>query len=87
MWEINKKVQSLEEHKGPLTSIKVKSNDKECVSASADGTCIIWDLIRFVRNQVNYRINRFMRSVPTKVPFSGKSVVSFIPINRNFNSW
>ena len=81
MREINKKVQSLKEsmkeHKGPLTSIRVKSNDKECVSASADGTCIIWDLIRFVRNQVNYRIIRFMRYCSHKK--------YLFPANRSFH--
>ena len=30
----------------------MRRNDGECVSASADGTCIIWDLHRFVRNQI-----------------------------------
>ncbi|KAF7651790.1 hypothetical protein LDENG_00105250 [Lucifuga dentata] len=38
----------MKEHKDTITCIKIKSDDKECVSASADGSCIIWDLTRFV---------------------------------------
>ena len=30
---------------GAVTCIKVRKNDQECVSASSDGTCIIWDLV------------------------------------------
>ena len=37
---------------GLITDIKIRRNDTECVSASTDGTCIIWDLTRFVRNQI-----------------------------------
>lgn len=35
-----------------VTCIKVRDNNKECVSAGVDGSCIIWDLQRAVRNQV-----------------------------------
>ena len=37
-------VEALKEHKGSVTCIKIRRNDSECVSASTDGTCIIWDL-------------------------------------------
>ncbi|XP_071965572.1 cilia- and flagella-associated protein 52-like isoform X2 [Antedon mediterranea] len=47
-----KMVDAMKEHKGSVSCIKVHKNDTECISASTDGTCIIWDLIRFVRNQV-----------------------------------
>ncbi|KAJ1130550.1 hypothetical protein NDU88_008901 [Pleurodeles waltl] len=56
MWDIGKEsqrlVQSMKEHKSSVSCIKVKSNNKECLTASSDGTCIIWDLVRFVRNQM-----------------------------------
>ncbi|XP_014677656.1 PREDICTED: cilia- and flagella-associated protein 52-like [Priapulus caudatus] len=56
VWQITDAKQTLKEtmkeHKGSVSCIKVRSNDKECVSASTDGTCIIWDLQRFVRNQI-----------------------------------
>jgi WD40 repeat protein len=35
---------AMKEHRGTVSCIKVRSNDLECVSASADGTCIIWNL-------------------------------------------
>ncbi|KAJ3331476.1 Cilia- and flagella-associated protein 52 [Blyttiomyces sp. JEL0837] len=56
VWKITKQVQSLEdamkEHKGTVTCIKIRKNNLECVSSSSDGSCIIWDLTRYVRNQV-----------------------------------
>eukprot|EP00043_Microstomoeca_roanoka_P004630 m.50923 g.50923 ORF g.50923 m.50923 type:complete len:610 (+) comp12578_c0_seq1:124-1953(+) len=47
-------LESMKEHKGAVTDIRVRTNDKECVSSSADGSCIIWDLQRFVRNQIMF---------------------------------
>ena len=35
---------ALQEHKASVTCIKVKSNNKECITSSTDGSCIIWDL-------------------------------------------
>jgi len=56
VWCITKNYQVLEnnlkEHKGTVTCIKIKKNDKECVSSSADGSTIFWDLERHVRSQV-----------------------------------
>merc|ERR1719198_510230 len=34
----------MKEHKGPVFSIVIKGDDTECVSASADGSCITWSL-------------------------------------------
>lgn len=49
VWEILKGtyrlVETMKEHKASVNCIKIKSNDKECVSASSDGACIIWDLV------------------------------------------
>ncbi|XP_077979702.1 cilia- and flagella-associated protein 52-like [Glandiceps talaboti] len=45
-------LRNMKEHKGSVQCIKLCKNDKACVSASLDGTCIIWDLERFVRSQV-----------------------------------
>ncbi|KAJ3180784.1 Cilia- and flagella-associated protein 52 [Gaertneriomyces sp. JEL0708] len=56
IWRITRTVQKLEEamkeHKGTITTIKLRRNNMECVSSSSDGSCIIWDLLRYVRNQV-----------------------------------
>ena len=41
---------SMKEHKGPVNALELRKNDSECVSASSDGSCIIWDLGRFTRN-------------------------------------
>mmetsp|Transcript_27035 Transcript_27035/g.71192 ORF Transcript_27035/g.71192 Transcript_27035/m.71192 type:complete len:300 (-) Transcript_27035:10-909(-) len=41
---------SMKEHKAAVNSIKVRGNETEFVSASSDGSCIVWDMRRFVRN-------------------------------------
>eukprot|EP00164_Ancoracysta_twista_P002403 GFYU01003183.1.p1 GENE.GFYU01003183.1~~GFYU01003183.1.p1 ORF type:complete len:615 (+),score=173.33 GFYU01003183.1:168-2012(+) len=54
VWTIGRQSQqmiaSMKEHKGAINSIRVRQNDSEAVSASSDGSCIVWDLRRFVRN-------------------------------------
>ncbi|XP_029413361.1 cilia- and flagella-associated protein 52 isoform X2 [Nannospalax galili] len=56
VWQIGCQTQKLEEalkeHKSSVSCIRVKKNNKECVTASTDGTCIIWDLVRLRRNQM-----------------------------------
>ena len=37
-------IASMKEHKGPVNYISIKADDTECVSASADGSCITWSL-------------------------------------------
>ncbi|KAL4465728.1 hypothetical protein ABPG72_015129 [Tetrahymena utriculariae] len=53
VWVINKQTQvmkaSMKEHRGRVWSIQVKKNNDQAVSASADGSCIIWDLKTFTR--------------------------------------
>lgn len=40
---------SLKEHRGPVNSIKVNKDSSQCITASSDGSCIVWDLERYVR--------------------------------------
>ncbi|XP_034544788.1 cilia- and flagella-associated protein 52 [Notolabrus celidotus] len=51
VWELqprgHKLLETMKEHKATVTCIKMKSNDRECVTASADGACIVWDIVRF----------------------------------------
>lgn len=42
----------MKEHKGVVSAIFLRSNNLEFVSSSADGSCIVWDLERRVRNQI-----------------------------------
>jgi WD40 repeat protein len=53
VWAIERSVQrmlaSMKEHKGRVNCIRINGDDSECVSASADGSCIVWSLQRFVR--------------------------------------
>lgn len=56
----NRKMQaSLKEHKGPVTSICVRSDDKECISSSDDGSCIQWDLLNHRRTQAMFAQTMF----------------------------
>eukprot|EP01018_Ginkgo_biloba_P019199 Gb_06629 [translate_table: standard] len=41
---------NMKEHTGPVNSVQVRKNDNECVTSSSDGSCTIWDLMRFTRN-------------------------------------
>jgi hypothetical protein len=52
----------LKDHKGRVNSIRIKSNDEECVSASSDGSCIVWDLHTFKRRTSLYA-NTFFHAV------------------------
>lgn len=51
---------TLKEHKGPVSAIHINLTDDEAASASTDGTCIIWDVIRQVRKQILFANTLFM---------------------------
>merc|ERR1711988_1686205 len=40
---------SMKEHRGMVTCLRITKDNAQCVSASADGSCIVWDLERYVR--------------------------------------
>ncbi|KEG14552.1 flagellar associated protein [Trypanosoma grayi] len=50
---------SMKEHKATVNAICVSHDNTECVSASDDGSCIVWDLVRHVRRDVIYSQTRF----------------------------
>lgn len=47
VWRISKQTQlmdaSLKEHRGRVNDIKIRQDDSQAVSASSDGSCIVWD--------------------------------------------
>ena len=53
IWRIGRQSQqmesSLKEHRGRVWSIQVNSLNDRAISASADGSCIIWDINSFTR--------------------------------------
>lgn len=63
VWQIGrngqKMIASMKEHKGPVNCVQVNADDTECVSASADGSCIVWSLERFVRNSCLFASTQF----------------------------
>ena len=54
-WLNGKLVHSLSEHKDSITQILVEQS--ECISASDDGSCIIWDLTTLSRKQLFFGDN------------------------------
>ncbi|XP_076585608.1 cilia- and flagella-associated protein 52 [Chaetodon auriga] len=56
VWELlpcgHRLLEIMKEHKATVSCIEIKSDDKECVTASFDGACIIWDIVRFVSLQM-----------------------------------
>lgn len=52
-------ITSLKEHRGPVNCIKVNHDFTQCISASSDGSCIIWDLDRCVRVVALFEPNVF----------------------------
>ncbi|KAG8223307.1 hypothetical protein J437_LFUL001181 [Ladona fulva] len=64
IWRITTSTQSLcgilQEHRGPVSSLHIKHDDKEAVSACTDGTCIIWDIERLVRSQIIFANTLFL---------------------------
>ncbi|CAG2068841.1 unnamed protein product, partial [Timema podura] len=73
VWDISPNIQGLKgvlkEHKSPVSSIHMCRTDTSVVSASMDGTCIIWDIVRMVRQQILFANTQFMcaRYCPTGV--------------------
>lgn len=66
VWRIGRQSQTLEasmkDHKSSVNCIKIKQNDDECVSASSDGSCIIWDLHTYKR-RTSLFANTFFKSI------------------------
>ncbi|XP_076451553.1 cilia- and flagella-associated protein 52-like [Babylonia areolata] len=51
---------NMKEHKGKVTYIQISPKDNECVSASTDGSTIIWDLENNTRKQIMLANTLFM---------------------------
>lgn len=66
VWKVTDKkrvmLASMKEHKNSVNCIKLRKNDEECVSASSDGSCIIWDLLRMKRSTAMFA-STFFKSV------------------------
>jgi len=56
-------VASMKEHRSSITSININIDGTECVSASKDGSCIVWDLKRFARQQILFAATKFQSCI------------------------
>ena len=67
IWKISNQSQtmraSLKEHRGRVWSIVVNSLNDRAISASADGSCIIWDIKAFVRVACMFETTMFKQLV------------------------
>jgi len=67
VWKINNNSQtmetSLKEHRGRIWSIQVNSLNDRAISASADGSCIIWDIKAYVRVACLFETTMFKQLV------------------------
>lgn len=67
VWNIGKHSQrmvaSMKEHKGQVNALRLNGDDTECISASDDGSCIVWNLITFVRNSCLFASTQFKAAV------------------------
>ncbi|EPY19476.1 flagellar associated protein [Strigomonas culicis] len=45
---------SMKEHKATVNEVAISDDDTECVTASDDGSCIAWDLTRYMRRNIMY---------------------------------
>jgi len=58
VWRVSAFAQKMEaamkEHKATINAVAILSDDTEVISASDDGSCIVWDLNRFVRRNIMY---------------------------------
>ena len=52
-------VASLKEHRGAVNCLRINRDATQCISASADGSCIVWDLERYVRIMAFFEPNVF----------------------------
>jgi len=63
VWKIGKQMQQMEasmkEHRGQVWAILLKQNDSQAVSASSDGSCIVWDLATKTRSMCVFESTMF----------------------------
>lgn len=67
IWNVGRQTQtmiaSMKEHKQRVNSVMVNDDDTECVSAAADGSCIIWDLTKYTRVSCVFASTQFRSAV------------------------
>jgi cilia- and flagella-associated protein 52 len=61
IWKITSQHQvmlfSLKEHRGPINTLRVNTDETDVISASSDGSCIMWDLKKGVRTMAFFESN------------------------------
>jgi len=67
VWRIGRQTQvmeaSLKEHRGRVDEVRINKNDTQAVSASYDGSCIIWDIVGHTRIMCLFESTMFKQVV------------------------
>ena len=67
IWQIGSQTQimtaSLKEHRGRVADVRINANDTQAVSASYDGSCIIWDIVQSNRIMCLFESTMFKQVV------------------------
>lgn len=87
VWKLGRESQvmeaSMKEHKATVNDITLRGNDSQCVTASDDGSCIVWDLQRFVRSNIMYA-QAYFKSVAY---FTDESQILTAGSDRKITYW
>ena len=87
VWNVTAEKQTMEatlkEHRAPVTSIAVMRDNTQCVTASEDGSCIVWDITNYLRVNAMFANTNFSTILyhpdesqyPDSHKFSSKGVV------------
>ena len=54
---------SLKEHRGRVADVRINAQDSQAVSASYDGSCIIWDIVQSNRIMCLFESTMFKQVV------------------------
>lgn len=50
---------AFKEHKGPVSSVHMHPADREAITSSTDGVCVVWDVVRFTRVAILFSATAF----------------------------
>eukprot|EP01001_Neometanema_parovale_P010334 NODE_656_length_2219_cov_67.693702_g626_i0.p1 GENE.NODE_656_length_2219_cov_67.693702_g626_i0~~NODE_656_length_2219_cov_67.693702_g626_i0.p1 ORF type:complete len:645 (-),score=144.07 NODE_656_length_2219_cov_67.693702_g626_i0:285-2162(-) len=87
VWKLGRDSQvmeaSMKEHKATVNDISLRGSDQQCVTASDDGSCIVWDLTRFMRSNIMYA-QTYFKAVAY---FSDESQILTTGSDRKITYW
>ena len=80
----------MKEHIGPITGLRMRSNDEEVASSSGDGSIIIWCLKKFIRKALVLQDTLFLdvcwhpAECQVCIPCCGKAILTVCSLLLRF---